>query len=297
MVEKNIVGVDVGGTKINFGIVNNGVVIRKLKVDTPARENKEVIIQSIISGIEKLTGETEFIGIGIGVPGLLDEEKGIVYNVTNIPSWDEVHLKDSISSYFNKETYLTNDANCYVLGEKLFGKGTAHDNIVGVTLGTGLGAGIIIKNQLHSGLFSCAGELASIPYKAHNFEYYCSGQFFKKEKKISGKELFTQATLGDEKALDIFNEFGRNVGNLVKMILCFLSPEAIFFGGSIVEAKAYFHQGLMEEVNTFPYDMVKNKLMLDYSNMSDAAILGAVALYKFRQKQVDIQSDKVISYI
>lgn len=280
--KENIVGVDVGGTKINFGVVNDGKVIRTLKIKTPVNECKEMIVQMIIAGIEKVTNGLDFKGIGMGVPGLLDEKRGIVYRVNNIPSWDEVHLKDSLSNHFSKETHLTNDANCYALGEKLYGKGLPYQNMVGVTLGTGLGAGIILNNKLHSGLFSCAGELGSIPYKDHNFEYYCCGQYFKNVYQVSGKQLFAHARSGDKAALHIYKDFGKNIGELIKIILHFISPEAIFFGGSIVDANPYFHDSLMESVNEFPYEMVKNKLVIDYSEMSDIAVLGSAGLFQFR---------------
>ena len=90
-------------------------------------------------------------GIGVGVPSVLDSETGVVYNVANIPSWIEVPLKDILESEFNVPVYINNDSNCFTLGEKKFGEGRPFKHLVGVTLGTGVGAGIIINDHLYGG--------------------------------------------------------------------------------------------------------------------------------------------------
>lgn len=283
--DQNIVGVDIGGTKINMGIVNNGSVVKKVKLDTPTYESKDFIVNFIIDGIIKLIEGVEIVGIGIGVPGLLDETNGIVYDVINIPSWQEVHLADAIKTRIKHDVWITNDANSFVLGEKHYGKGQHHKNFVGITLGTGLGVGFIINDQLHSGIMSSAGELGVIPYLDHDYEHYCSGQFFKNEFGMSGVEVYEQAINGNPVAQQLYYQYGRHLGNLVKHILHVLAPEAICFGGSIKDAFHLFETSMWETLETFPYQRVIEKLVIEKSDMNDIAILGAAGLYKMRSSE------------
>ena len=113
-------------------------------------------------------------GIGVGVPSIVDVEKGIVYDVQNIPSWKEVHLKQLLEERFQVPVFINNDANCFAIGEKHFGKGKDHENMIGLIVGTGMAGGIIIKNQLYNGYNCGSGEFGMIPYLEHNYEYYSS---------------------------------------------------------------------------------------------------------------------------
>ena len=230
-----------------------------------------------MTGIEDLAGR-DFEGIGIGVPGLVDEEKGIIYDLLNIPSWKEVHLKEQLEFHFKKPVRITNDANVFAVGENFFGAGKPYKNLVGIALGTGFGTGIIINHQLYSGTLSSAGELGSIPYLDSTIENYCSGKFFMEQYGMKGNEVFKEAQAGDEKALRILDEFGTHLGNAVKMVLYFISPEAIFFGGSISKAYPYFESSLMASVSEFPFKRVLERLVLQPSDTSNISILGAAAL-------------------
>ena len=276
---KRIVGIDIGATKINLGLVENSEVIKEVEVPTRAQSSKEQIIESIIKGIEDLAGNGgNFEGIGIGVPGLIDEEEGIIYDLLNIPSWKEVHLKEQLEAHFAKPVRITNDANVFAIGEKFFGAGGEFSNVVGITLGTGFGTGIIINHQLYSGTLSSAGEIGSIPYLDSTIENYCSGKFFFEQYNMKGDEVFKKAQAGDEEAIQILKEFGKHLGNAVKIILYVLSPQAIFFGGSISRSYPFFKQSLEDSVNEFPFKRVLERLVLMPSNTSNISILGAAAL-------------------
>lgn len=280
MSSNTIVGVDIGGTNISIGIVRDGQVIEKNRIATPALEAKQVVIDTVIQGIAELSGNYDIVGIGVGVPGLLDERAGIVYDLVNIPSWDEVHLADAISEYFKVNVFLTNDANSYVVGEKLYGMGSSYRSIAGVTLGTGLGVGFIFNDQLHSGIMSCAGELGAMPYLHHNYEHYCSGKFFVNEFGLSGSEVYSRAIEGDAVAKGIFLQYGIHIGHLVKHLLHVVGPEAVFFGGSIKESFPFFEASMWEVLDTFPYRRILNNLVIKKSHMDDVAILGAAAVYE-----------------
>lgn len=271
------IGVDLGATRTRVGVVQNGNVLEQLEFPTSSQGSKKQIISELIEGIEKIS-RADFLGIGIGVPGLIDEEKGIVYDLWNIPSWKEVHLKHYLEDHFNKPVRITNDANVFALGEKMFGQGGSFKNLVGVTLGTGFGTGIIIDHKLYSGSFSSAGEMANLPYLDMTIEDYCSGKFFMNHHGINGEEASKLAEKGDVEALKIFSEFGYHLGNTLKLILNILSPEAIFLGGSISQSYSYFQSSLHETLDSFPFKKVRDQLVVRPSTTSNIAILGSAAL-------------------
>lgn len=276
MKQERIIGIDIGGTKIQMGVILNGVIEKKIKFPTRANAAQEEIIQDIIQQIEAL--ETSFTGIGIGVPGLVDEDNGIIYDLVNIPSWQEVHLKEVLEAHFQKPVFITNDANMFALGEKYFGKGRSYRNFVGITIGTGFGSGIFINNRLYGGNYASAGELGSMPYKDSTIETYCSGKFFQQHYGSSGFELFERAQHGDPKAMQAFREYGSHLGEAIKMILLILSPEAIFIGGSVSDSFEFFEEGLRESLNAFPFKRVLNDLEILTSDVSEVSLLGAAAL-------------------
>ncbi|UII25417.1 ROK family protein [Fulvivirga maritima] len=278
MSNKTLVGVDIGGTSINIGLVEAGQLIKKLKVATPAQEAKEVVIKALLDGIENIKAGHEVQGIGIGVPGLLDAKQGIIYDLVNIPSWDEVHLAKEVSEHFGIEVFLANDANCFVVGEKIYGKGNKYNSIAGVTLGTGLGMGFVFNEQLHSGIMSAAGEVGAIPYMLHNYEHYCSGKFFTREFGLDGNVVFQKALDGHAVSKGIFKQFGLHLGHLFKYLLHIVAPEAIFIGGSIKDAYPFFSDAMWEVLHTFPYKRVVDNLIVEKSEMNDVAIMGAAAV-------------------
>ncbi|MFC2135417.1 ROK family protein [Bacteroidota bacterium] len=278
MPNKTIIGVDMGGTNIGLGCVLDDKIIKHHAAEISAKGSKEEILNEIVKAISFIFND-DVAGIGVGVPSLVDVKKGIVYCVQNIPSWDEVYLKDFLEERFCKPVYVNNDANCFALGEKYFGKGRQFFNLIGLTLGTGLGAGIIINNHLYSGVNCGAGEFGSIPYRDHTFEYYCSGQFFEKEFGIKGECCYDNAVKGDSEALKIFREFGTHVGNVVHAILYSVDPEAIILGGSVSKAYDFFKETMWEKVNLFEYSHTVKNLLIEITTQPDIAILGAAALY------------------
>jgi glucokinase len=281
MNEQKIIGIDIGGTKIRLGLVQQGKIIEEVKLSTSAHASQEQILNQIIGGIEQLDGK-EVEGIGIGIPGLVDEEQGIVYDIQNIPSCQKVPLKKELEGYFKKQVYLTNDANSFILGEKVYGKARKYKNAVGLTLGTGLGSGIMIGEKLYSGTLSSAGELGCIPYLDQTLEDYCSGKFFLKQYGLAGQEVFQRAEQGDEQALEILGEFGHHIGEAIKIVLFAFSPEAIFLGGSVSGCYKFFKTRMKETIQSFPFRLVREQLVVELSEVENIAVLGAAALYQMK---------------
>jgi len=285
MTSSKYLGVDIGGTKIQVGVVQDGELIQEVRFETSASASKEQILAELTHNLAPLV-TADVAGIGIGVPGLVDEEEGIVHNVQNIPSWREVHLKQHLTSYFDKPVYLTNDANAFAIGEKMYGQGRPYANLVGLALGTGLGAGIIINHQLYSGTLSSAGEFGMIPYLDKTVEDYCSGKFFSQRTGQTGAEWHALAEQGDAEALAIYAEYGRHLGQALYIILYAISPEAIFLGGSVSQGYEFFRDSLYESLGAFPFRQVTDRLVVAPSLIGNAAVLGAAALCHMKQDAI-----------
>ena len=278
MLDKTVIGIDLGATKIQAGRIRQNEIEQEYYRPISAGKAKESVLNEVIEAIEKVFVQGTD-SIGVGVPGLVDVERGIVYDVTNIPSWDEVFLKDRLESHFDCPVYINNDANCFALGEKYFGKARGYSNIVGVTLGTGVGAGIIIHDHLYTGKSCGAGEFGMIPYNGHNFEYFCSGRFFREAHHQDGDELFTRAERGETDALELYQQYGYHIGQVVSTILFAVDPEIIVFGGSISRAFPYFKDAMWKVLDAFLYKSVIEHLTIEITDSPKIAILGAGALY------------------
>lgn len=278
-----LIGIDLGATNIRVARVENREIAELNSEPIINSENPEDLIDQIKNLISLLVNE-DVTGIGIGVPSVVDVEKGIVYDVQNIPAWKEVPLKSILEEEFRISVHINNDANCYVLGEKYFGKGLGQDSIVGLILGTGFGAGLVMNGKLVSGVNCGAGEVGMLPYKNSIFEHYCSGQFFEIHKKESGQEVYKKAQLGNTKAIDSYKEFGSHLGNAIKAVMYAYDPALIILGGSISNAFPLFKDNMYEAMADFAYPESLKKLKIEISELQHVAVLGSAALQINQQK-------------
>lgn len=285
MSERKIIGVDMGGTKIHTSLILGKEIISECILDTPAKESEKVVLDQLIRAIEQVY-QPGCEGIGIGVPSVVDWKKGIVYDVVAIPSWKEVPVKEILEKHFKIPVYVNNDSNCFALGENFFGKGIESANFVGVTVGTGLGSGIIIENKLYQGVNTGAGEIGSISYKDGIIEQYCASEFFISQG-LDGEALYLAAKKGDEKALQIFKDYGRNLAEVVKIVLYAYDPEMIILGGSISNAYEFFIDAVWKGLDDFMFPVELKKLKIEKSELKNSAVLGAAALvYNFNLETV-----------
>lgn len=276
MATKSIIGVDMGGTKIQAGVVSDNKLVTLETVPTPAGEAEQVVLHQLIQLIEKLI-KPNCKGIGIGVPSVVDSKKGIVYDVVAIPSWKEVHLKQKLESHFKIPVRVNNDSNCFALGEKFYGKGRGCSNFVAVTLGTGMGCGIVINDKLFEGANSGAGEIGCIPFREGIVEHYTASAFFN-SMNVDGAELYKRATANDAEALTIFKLYGGNLAEAIKMILYAYDPERIILGGSISQAYEFFIDAVWKGLEDFLYPKSLTRLKIEKSTLQNSAVLGAAAL-------------------
>ncbi|MDD8030788.1 MAG: ROK family protein [Acidobacteriota bacterium] len=273
-----LIGVDLGGTNARAGLVAKDrlekIAVRKIRSQARAEE-----VLSDLKAVIKAVFSPEVQGLGVGIPSLVDLETGIIYDVQNIPAWKEVPLKKVLEEEYKIPVYVNNDANCFAVGEKYFGLGQDYENLVGLIIGTGLGAGLIINGYLYSGRSCGAGEFGMLPYLDSNFERYASGQFFRKSYGKSGKEFFELARAGDQAAKKIFQEFGQHLGEAIKAIMHAVDPEAIILGGSVSQAFDFFKDSMFENISTFAYSIALKRIAIKVSTTENIAILGAAALF------------------
>lgn len=273
----NVLGIDIGGTSIVGGKIEDGRIVGQSKAGTRASEGGDVslgVLKSVVA--ELVDGQTR--AIGVGVPSVVDRKTGIVYNVQNIAGWDEVDIRGILEREFGLPVFVDNDANCFAFGEKIFGKGREFSNFVGVTLGTGVGSGIISAGRLLPDANCGSGEFGEVRIGGVKFDDWCGSHFFPDETGMSGAELSALARRGDAKALNAFEEYGRRLSELIKLIVLVLDPEAVIFGGSIAKSFDFFGDAIRANLADFPYPKSIEKLQILASDSNDSGVLGAASL-------------------
>lgn len=278
---KNVIGIDLGGTNVRGAVVNETIIgniqSKKINAKAPAHE----VLNELFAFTDQLMNNS-ITAIGIGVPGLVKQQEKMVYDVVFIPAWTKIPLQQLMEDRYHVPVYAENDANCFALGELYFGKGRSVTNMVGLTLGTGVGGGIIINKKLHPGRNGGAGEFGMVEYLEHNVEYYTSGQFFQHIHNTDGETVFKHASAGDADALKMYDEFGVHLGNTIKTILYSLDVELIVLGGSVSKAFSFYSASMWKQLQTFGFPSAIPNIKIEVSDLQNAGIMGAAGLcYNF----------------
>lgn len=272
------IGVDLGGTNIRAGIRSGDTVKGFQQVALRDKDSLEGTLQQLKDIIRPLVSD-KIESIGVAVPSLVDAAQGIVYNVVNIPSWERVELKAILEAEFGVPVAVENDANCFALGEHRHGKGRAYRNIIGVTLGTGVGAGLILDGKIYRGSNGGAGEVGYLNYRNRDFEFYGGSFFFDEVHGTNALSVYNDAVAGQPNALRIWEVYGMHIGNLVRSLVYAFDPEAIVFGGSITNAFDFFLPSLRETVaSNFHFPRSMERLQILQSVNEHITLLGASSL-------------------
>ena len=272
-----LLGIDIGGTTINLGLVEGNKIVKSTTVRSfPRNFTKEQTIDYLADSIKKII-TPDVTRIGVGVPTIVDVERGIVYNATNIPSWDEVPIKDMLEERFRIPVSVNNDSNCFALGAAARLESKARV-LVGITLGTGLGVGVLYDGKLLTGTRCGVGELGSIPYRGEIVEAYCSKQFFV-NRGWQGKQVSDAADKGDLEALDLMNEFGTHLGELLAIVMFAYDADVIVLGGGVANGYPHFNKSMMETLAiSYPYKEGLDALVIKVLPDGDIPVLGASLL-------------------
>ncbi len=270
------IGVDLGGTNIKVGRVCDGQLDEKYALPTPQTDDADEVIAAIERAVKQvMSPATE--AVGIGVPSVVDVAQGIAYDVVNIPSWKKVPVKKLLQEALGKNVFVNNDANCFAMGERVYGQGQDYENFVGITLGTGVGAGIIQQGKLMADANCGSGEFSVVPYLDANYEAYCSSEFFSRQG-LDAEAEAEKAFQGDPQAIKLFNQFGYHLAQLLMLTVATIDPQMIVFGGSISQAYALFETEMMKGLKDFAYQNSIERLTILLSNQKDQGVLGAAAL-------------------
>ncbi|MDR2954686.1 MAG: ROK family protein [Prevotella sp.] len=270
------IGIEIDGTNMRLGIVDGGQIYRKLVAPTKANEPRDIILNHLVELISSIIN-TNIRGIGIGVSGIVDQEQGISKNAINIPSWKDVPLKDILEKEFRIPVFVNNDTNCFAFGERYYGEGTVYKDIVCLTLSIGVGAGIVINNELYSGNNMGAGEIGGLPYLDADYEYYCGQRFFIRNN-TTAKDAYDLAAQGDIRAINLWKEVGAHIGNLINTILFTYDPQAVILGGNLICGYELFSPTMYESMSKFPFKETIQRTKVLLTKKEDITLIGAAAL-------------------
>jgi glucokinase len=282
------IGIDIGGTNTIGVLMENKKILRQTKKKTAKSEFSDFIIDFI----QELKKDEKITSIGLGFPGALNKAKSIILTSPNLKNIEGINFKKLISEKFKTKVLIENDANCFTWGEYILGAGRSFKNIVGITLGSGLGSGIIIDKKLFYGAHGAAPEFGHHIIKVNGvkcncgnrgcWEQYASSQFFFRQTGMNPKTLYEKAKNGDEKVLKIWKYFGYWLGIGIANIINILDPEAIIIGGNIANAWDYFIEETKKNVqlNIFSSLSIKKLRILRSELGYQAGAIGAANLFR-----------------
>ena len=289
---KIYIGVDFGGTKILTGAITEEgkVICEPIKIPTDSSQKAEIILGNIIKSIESVLLRIEkknvtFSGIGLGVTGPLDIKKGIILQCPQLPTMHFFPLRKAIEKYFDVPVYMNNDANCLIFGETLFGSGKGKKNVIGFTLGTGLGCAIILDKQIFEGSTGSAGEIWTSSYGNGIIEDYVSGAGVSKiykqicHQEKSALDIAMLAEKGNVNALKTWDEFGRHLAVAISWTINLIDPNIVILGGSIANAHKFFSSSLERKLRDkiCPVPSEKTKIVCAKLG-ANSGFIGAAAL-------------------
>lgn len=288
VLDKVAVGVDIGGTTIKAGIVSakNGIIKTVIRRTEP-RKSAKAVVGNIVSAVEEL-GADDSMGIGMGIPGPLDMDKGILHNPHRFPKMNGYNIKRALEKKLGREIVIDNDANCFALAEKIMGAGKDYRHVVAITLGTGLGCGVIINNRLLHGATSMAAEIALNPYLDNTLEHYTGKSAimryyrdFGGAKQRSVKEIAKNAK-SDAKARQAFRSYGKHLGRGISPAINLLDPELLVLGGGIAKNYGLFRKEFEANLRKNIHCLPAKKLKIAVTKMgNDAGMAGAAALVHY----------------
>lgn len=317
-----IVGVDLGGTNIVAGALSEdgNEVIALRSEPTRPDQGAEAVIDRIVRMIDTVIAETiaqtgakkgDVIGIGVGAPGPLDRERGIVITTPNL-GWTNFPLRDVIAERTGITTRLDNDANCATLGEWWLGAARGARNVVGMTIGTGIGGGLILNGRLYHGASDVAGEIGHTTIdvtgrlcKCGNYgclEAYASGPSIAERAReaVAGDEdsllarmvgrqldrltaatVYEAAKLGDDVAIDVVRETARFLGAGIANLLNIFNPDVVVIAGGVTQAGEALFNPLLREVRKRAFRPAVDACRIVPGELpGSAGVVGAVGTFK-----------------
>ncbi|MFA9559388.1 ROK family glucokinase [Evansella sp. AB-rgal1] len=317
--DKLLVGVDIGGTTVKLSIIDiHGVMKTKWEIPTNTSEGGTFIVSDIAHSVEDkliaLQIEKDSVqGIGIGAPGFIDVGKGIIFEAVNI-GWKNFHLKDEMEKAINIPTFVDNDANLAAVGEMWQGAGHGAKNLLCVTLGTGVGGGIIAGGEIIHGESGMAGEIGHITSVTENgapcncgkkgcletvasatgiarlatellSEYSSSTlqEIYNQNGTLTSKDVFDAAQEKDALAVNVVNQSAKYLGFALGNLANALNPETIVIGGGVSKAGDSLINSIKEYFNKYAIPKIAKETVIRTATLgNDAGVYGAAWLAKHK---------------
>lgn len=299
---KYFLGIDIGGTKCAICLgtkESTPKILDKLKFDTVVSRGYVEIIDEIIDSCKavlsknKLSNE-DVLACGISCGGPLDSKRGIIMSPPNLPDWDNVPITEIISNELEIPCVLRNDADACALAEWKFGAGVGSKNMIFLTFGTGMGAGLILNSQLYSGTSGTAGEVGHIRLtdegplghgKQGSFEGYCSGggiqnlatEMFENYNgkttlakiSLTAKNIAVAANNGDEFAISVYNKCGEILGLGLSVLIDILNPEKIVIGSIFQRSGNLLIESMQKVINEQTLEINRNTCKIVSAKLGD----------------------------
>ncbi|MBF0531551.1 MAG: ROK family protein [Candidatus Omnitrophica bacterium] len=301
MYKKNyVIGVDIGGTNIKLGIVSDaGEIVARGRIKTAeVAADKECLIQAVVESVAGLLAarglrQDQVQGVGFGVPGLVDFDRGVVLTLTNIFGWKNVPLQKLAEAKLGLPVRVDNDVNGMALAEAKFGAGRGYRNMICMTLGTGVGAGLILEGKLYRGEGFCAGELGHVPLNENGPACNCGGRacferyvgnatllagardFFKRQD-ITLEDVYALAARGDSRALDFWYGVGTVVGYGLVGAVNLLNPRLIVIGGGVAKSLRFMKTAIAATIRERAMGVPAQLVKVAAAKLGDdAGVIGA----------------------
>lgn len=305
-----IFGVDLGGTTVKLGLFDpEGKVLEKWEIITRKEDSGKLILPDIANTIkakmqEKSIAKEDVIGVGIGVPGPVDSA-GVIYKAANL-GWGVFSIKEELTGLLDGiRVEAGNDANVAALGEMWRGGGQGYNNMVAVTLGTGVGGGIIVDGRILTGAKGAGGEIGHILVEEHETEVCgcgktgCLEQYASatgvvrlanrrlakddkasvlRDKKISAKDVWDAVKAGDELAVEVAKQFGEYLGKGLAAVACVVNPDIFVIGGGVSKAGDVLMDYMVEPYKKYVFHGSRETKFALATLGNDAGIYGAAKL-------------------
>jgi len=296
------IGVDLGGTNLRAAAVDqNGELLAQVSASTSPEKGREYVINEIVESIQELRSKQlsgRFAGVGIGVPGFILMKEGIILNSNNLAFLENIPLRDDIERRLGAPVILENDANAAALGESWIGAGVDVEDLVLLTLGTGIGGGIIYKGRVMHGFLGMAGELGHLTVvpngnpcgcgnvgclekHASATAITCTAELMKvtPHPNPTAEDIYNLAVAGDWKAQQIFKSMGEALGIALAMLINTFNFPLFLLSGGPLPAWDYFAPAMFEQVQRRSFTYRNSKTRIEKAKLgSKAGLFGAAYL-------------------
>jgi glucokinase len=287
-----IIGIDLGGTKIAGVLATpSGKVLMDVQIPTEARKGKKRVIENIKKAVHTLkeSHKVKIKAIGIGAPGPILYEKGIVIEAPNLPGWKRVTLKKTLEKEFRVPVFVDNDANCAALAEAWFGAGKFVRHFVYMTISTGIGGGIIINKRLYRGAIGSAGEFGHMTIDVNGpkcgcgnhgcLESLASGSALRKKTGMDAISLELAARQGNKKANKAIAEIAHYLAIGIANLVNIFNPEMVVIGGGLSNMRELLIDPIRKEYKNYALTLPAKSVRIVRAKLgTKAGVLGAAAL-------------------